>query len=370
MKRGVVLFLILILGFASFLSGCKQEDVIKIGYIGSITGSVAKYGTHEAVVLAVEDINNAGGINGKKIRLISEDARCTPGEAVNAINKLIYSDGVKIVKGGHCSPESLAIAPIIEDTKSIMLASATTSPLLSDKGDYVFRTSPVSTVQSGMIAELAYNELNLRKMAIIYEQTDYAEPIAEKLKEEFVKLGGEVVVYDAFMPGSTQFRTILTKVKNEEADGLFLSPQSPDAALNLIKQLKELDLNVKLFGNDVAGISANIDKIPDLYEEFIMASPDFDVENPKTKKFMESYEAKYGVPIPFGIWTAESYDGVIILKEAIESCGEDTDCIKEFLYNVKDFEGASGKITIDENGDGVREYALRIVKDGKMIAYS
>jgi len=140
--------------------------------IGAITGPVAKYGSYEAVTLAVEEINNAGGIKGRKINLIAEDGKCDAKEAVNAANKLINVDGVKIILGGHCTPESLAIAPIAEQNRVIMFASITSTPSLTNMGDYVFRTSPVSVVQSILVANLSYNSLHLRKVAIVYEQTD------------------------------------------------------------------------------------------------------------------------------------------------------------------------------------------------------
>jgi len=125
---------------------------IKIGFIGAMSGPFTKYGAFEAVNLAVEEINKAGGINGRKIILVAEDGKCDGKEAVNAVNKLINIDKIKIILGGHCTPESLAIAPIVEQNKVIMLASITTSPGLTHAGDYVFRTSPVSTVQSEIIA--------------------------------------------------------------------------------------------------------------------------------------------------------------------------------------------------------------------------
>ena len=182
----VVLIVIIVLVAAVvifYLSSLQKQNTIKIGFIGPITSSAAKYGSHEAVSLAVEEINQQGGINGKQITLISEDGRCDSKEAVSAVNKLISVDNVKIILGGHCTPESVAIAPIVEKNKVIMLASITTTPVLTPMGDYVFRTSPISTIQSDLIADLSYNKLGLRNFAIIYEQTDYARPIAEKLKQ-------------------------------------------------------------------------------------------------------------------------------------------------------------------------------------------
>lgn len=370
-NRTLVIFVCLIIivaGFVLILNN-KEQQTIKFGFIGAMSGPVAKYGSYEAVQLAVEDINADGGIKGNPIQLIAEDGKCNSSVAVNAFNKLINIDKVKVILGGHCTPESVAIGPLAEKNKVIMLASITTSPALTPMGDYVFRTSPVSIIQSVLIANLV-NKLGLQKMAIVYEQTDYAHPIAEKLKEEFSRLDGSIPIYEGYAPGVTDFRTILTKVKAEQVDALYLSAQSPDAALNFMKQVGEMGIKAQLFGNETAGIQANILQIPDLYEGFILALPDFDTENLNTKAFIERYNKKFGTrELPYGVWTAESYDAVFIIADAVAENSLDVEKIKQYLYNVKDYPGVSGKITIDQNGDGIREYSLKIVRNGKITKW-
>ncbi len=348
----------------------EEGEVIKIGYIGAITGSTAKFGSYEAVQLAVEDINNKGGINGKKIKLIAEDGKCDPKSAVDSVNKLINFDNVKFILGGHCSPESVSIAPIVEKNKVIMLASITTNPLLTDMGDYVFRTSPSSaSIEAELIADLAIKE-GLSNMAIIYAQTDHAQPIAEKLRDEFTQKRGIVSLFESYLQNNTDFRTPILKAKSENVDSIFLSSQAPDESYNFMKQLRELGIESRVFGNTASAVQSIIDKNPEIFEGLIVSQPSFDVDNEKTKEFVDKYKEKYNVGnIPFGIWTAESYDAVFILADAIKENGEDVEKVKEYLYQVKDFEGASGKISIDENGDGVREYHPIIIKQGKFIPY-
>lgn len=364
----IILFLI---GFIYSNVNKKSQDTIKIGWISDLTGPVAKYGAYEAGMLAVEDINNAGGINGKKLVLIVEDGKCNSKAAVDAANKLINIDKVKIIIGGHCTPESAAIAPIAEKNKIIMLASITSSPVLTNMGDYIFRTSPISTVQSSILANFSYNKLKIKKIAIIYEQTDYARPIAEKLKDEFLNLGGKVLIFESFSPGTTDFRTILEKVKNEKVDAIFFDPQSPDATYNFMKQIKEINIKIQLLGNDVTSNKLIIDKIPESFEGFILAIPNFNENNLKTKEFIERYKNKYNVDsIPQDIWTAESYDGVIIVGDMLKKCGEtNPDCMKDFLYGLKNYQGVSGTFSIDSNGDGIRDYNLKIIKNGTIINY-
>jgi branched-chain amino acid transport system substrate-binding protein len=361
---GVILLILLFLGLNNY--NTVQNDSINIGFIGALTGPVAKYGSYEAVNLAVEEINANGGINGKKINMIYEDGACDPTKAAIAANKLINADNVKIILGGHCSSESLAIAPIIEENKILMLASITTNPFLTDKGDYVFRTSPISTVQSKIVADYAYNELDLRNMAIIYEKTDYAGPIAERLKKEFSLNGGNIEVFEGFTKDNTDFSAILSKIKN--ADSIFISVQSPDASMIIVKQLKEMNLDLQIFGNAAAISSYNVNEMPNLYEGAILAQPNYDESKENTKAFVQNYTKRYNVEvIPYGIWTAESYDAVYLIAEGIKQYGEDIEKLKEYLYSVKNYNGVSGNITIDEFGDGVREFVLMEIKNGKQV---
>lgn len=374
MNRKITLLVIVLLVLSAFfvLSPKKQESSeYVIGYISSMTGPVAKYGAYEAGKLAMEHINENGGINGKPLRIIFEDGKCNGVEAVNAMNKLINIDKVDIVLGGHCSPESVAIASVAEKNKVIMLASISSSPALSNAGKYVFRTTPVSTTQSGLLADFVSKELKLKKFAVIYEITDYAKPIAESFKDSFVKNGGEVSLYEGYPAGTTDFRTILTKVKNSGVDGILISPQSPEASLNIMKQIKELGIKNMIFGNDAAANQVNIDSHPSLYEGLIVATPAFDVvNNPKTKAFVEEYNKRFNTKaLPYGVWTAESYDAVKIIAEGLSKYGDDVEKIRTYLSRLSNYSGVSGTITINEHGDGVRDYILRIVKDGKITNY-
>ncbi|MFA6422578.1 MAG: ABC transporter substrate-binding protein [Candidatus Buchananbacteria bacterium] len=382
-KRGIILviviLIIIILAGWYFLVINKQSNSIvhkpeiKIGFIGAMTGPLAKYGAYEATQLAIDNINAAGGINGMPVKLIAEDGKGDSATAVTAMNKLINVDGVKVILGGHNSPESNTIAPIADENKVIMLASISSGPGLKPIGNYVFRTTPISTVQSDIVSEFAINKLNLKKMAIIYEQTDYARPIAEKMKEGFSSLGGNVVLYDGYNPGTIDFKTILLKIKNNGADSIFISVQNPDASFNFQKQLKELNINnIKIFGNDVAIVPANVSRAPDLYEGIMGALVDFDINNPKTKAFIDKYNAKYNTQrLPYDVWTAESYDATMILADAISKNGLDVEKLKTYFQNgINNYDGVSGTFGIDKKGNGIRGYSLKIVKDGKILNYN
>lgn len=342
------------------VSGCASEEVIKIGWVSDITGPAAKYGALEAGLLAVNEINEAGGIDSRPIMLIVEDGKCNSIEATKAAQKLIQIDKVKFILGGHCSPESLGVAPVVKENEVLMLASITTSPLFSDPNPYVLRTSPISTIQSELMANHAAQS-GFTKLAVLYEQTDYAMPIGKTMADHFL---GEVVILESYIPGTLDFKAELTKIKDSSADALLLAVQSPDAAITIMKQIHELGLNMQLYGNDVFVIQVAVDEVPELYEGVVYALPVFDMQSEKSNDFVNIYEKNYGRNPPYGIWTAESYDAVYMLAEAIEHVGEDPIKISEYLRR-NSYHGASGIIDIDELGNGQREYALGVIRDGK-----
>jgi branched-chain amino acid transport system substrate-binding protein len=346
----------------------NKDNSIRIGWISDLTGQASKYGSIEAARIAVDEINSAGGIKGRMIELIEEDGKCEATTALNAARKLIDVNKVDYILGGHCSTETITIAPVAEKKRVIMLASISTSPAITNLGDYVFRTSPISTQQSEIVARYAINN-NIKKVGVIYEIKDYPKPIADAFKKSFEELGGQVSVFDGFSPEENDFRSILSRMKEANVEAIFISPQAPEKASLIIKQINELGLNVKIFGNEQVGSKTTIDAVGNsAIEGLVFGEPKFDVNDPITKEFIEKYNSRYGTNgLPLGIWTAECYDAVHILADAIDASDDDVEKIKEYLYGVKKYVGASGSFSIDENGDGVREYKLKTIKEGKII---
>jgi branched-chain amino acid transport system substrate-binding protein len=362
----VVVVVIVVIG----VSSSKKENTsdIKIGWISDLTGPNSKYGSIQAARIAIDEINQAGGINGRKVSLIEENGKCESVATLGAVRKLIDVDKVKFILGGHCSTETLAAAPVAEKSKIILLASISTSPAISDAGDYIFRTSPVSTQQADLVTEYAINH-GIKKFGIVYEEAAYTKPIAEALKKDFEAKGGTVSAYEGYQTELTDLRSVLLKVKGSGADAIFIAANSPDKAGLLLKQIKELKLNIPVFGNEQAGSKATMDiSGKEAAEGVIFGEPSFNVEDKLTKAFIDAYDKANGTDgIPYGIWTAESYDAVNILADAIKSAGDNVEGVKSYLYNVRNYIGASGSITINEKGDGVRQYSLKTIKDSKPV---
>lgn len=358
----------LLAGFAA-AGEPEQNPPVRIGWIGAMSGPAAKYGVYQAAQIALAEVNAAGGINGRKIELIAEDGRCDSKAAADAAMKLINVDKVKYILGGHCSPETMPIAPLAERSKVILLAALTSNPMLSSAGDYIFRLTAVSTRNADLLADHAYRTAGFRRLGIIAEETDYVRPIAERLKLQFENAGGKVIAKVNYNPGETDFRAMLTKMKAENPEAVYLGVQTPGTADLVVKQMRELGLNLQLYGNESTGsapATTMLDK--SYYEGLIFAQVAVDRTAPKTRAFIEGYRAKYGVSdIPY-VLTPEAYDTLKVLAETIARCGDDVEKVKNCLYELKDYEGASGRISIDKNGDGVREHVLMTIRDGQPVS--
>lgn len=200
---------------------------VRIGWIGDLTGSTAKWGARHAAQLAVTEINQKGGVSGRPLELIYEDTACNSAKAVTAISKLAGVDKVKFVVGGHCSPDSVAIAPIAQRSKVLMIAAISSSPKITHFGKYVFRLTPVSTRLADLVAPYAVQSLGLRRAAAIYESTDYVIPPAEMFKTRFEENGGRVLASETFNPGEIDFRSIFTKVSRMGVDAIYIGTQGP-----------------------------------------------------------------------------------------------------------------------------------------------
>jgi len=352
---GLVLFVIVITGIWLLSSSRVKNtnEVIKIGVILPLSGDAASYGHTEQNVIdmAFSEINESGGINGQKLVAIYEDGGCNGKDAASAASKLINIDKVKIILGGMCSGETLAIAPIAEENRVILFASYSSSPLITTSGDFIFRNC-VSDAQGGPdIAEAMFKDGH-RKAAILSENTDYAQSLKKIFRENFERLGGEVVADETYMAESKDFRSSLIKFKNAHPDAIFYNPQVGLTGGLSVKQASDIGLRLPAYGNYAFGTtdaltagknSLNGLKFSDL--------PGLSKDNTKAVEFLTKYTAKFSTPAS-DYEAGARYDSIYILKFALEDCGGiDTNCIKSRLYSMSNYNGTIGKYKFDHNGD-------------------
>ncbi len=343
-----------------------EEGVIKIGFIGPLTGDAAGLGqnTRAGVELAVEQINEAGGINGRNLEVIFEDGMCNPKESTNAANKLVNVDKVPVIIGGLCSSETLAAAPIAESGKTVLFSSCSSNPDVTNAGDYVFRDYPCDSFQGKKAAEIAYADFETRNAAILYCLSDWCVGLDQIFKETFEGLGGTIVAEESYEQTSRDLRTQLTKIKATNPELIYFVGYT-EATIVGLKQIKELGIEATLLGGDAWDDPKIPEEAGDSAEGILYIKP----FAPLTEEFKAAMEVKTGTK-DVTICTPQAYDAVYIVAEIMKKVGTDSEKIKDELYKVEGYEGVSGTITLDENGDlATASYILKVVTDGVAVDY-
>ncbi len=335
-----------------FVSVNAQQS-IKIGAILPLSGDDSFWGENarNGIQLAVEDVNRKGGIN---LEVVFEDGKCDPKSSVTAMQKLVEIDGVKAVVGEVCSSATLAIAPIAQNNKVILIAPCSESPAISDAGDYVFRTWTPNNRQARVMAKYA-RESGISKIAVLNIDNDFGNSLAKAFVEEF-----ETVVFsDKYGKEDQDFRTLLTKIKASNPDAVYLVSYQKDG-IAVIRQMSELGIKAKILATSgINSVDSFFKPLGELAEGIVFS----DLKDSTTEEFRTRYAQKYGKEWPgVGSCAGVSYDAVALIAAGIKQ-GD----VKGFLAGVRDFPGVSGPITFDANGDLDREHAIFIVKDGRPV---
>lgn len=357
---GFVILAILLAGCASTVDtvqpGGQQQDTaetVTIGFMGPLSGDAALYGEsiRRGVELAQQEID-------APIEIIYEDSKCTGKDAVSAINKLITADNVQAIIGEACSGATLAAAPIAEQNQVVLISGASTSPDITDAGDYIFRTIPSDALQGRFSADLVYGDGH-RTLAVLYTNEEYGLGFQRVLTERFAELGGEVVAVETMERGSVDARTQLTKIRDADPDALFVIANSPDSGVAALQQAQELGIGAALYGPEAFNTEEILNSAGEAMEGMKIVSV-----STGTSAFKERHEQAHGQgPGPFA---AQGYDAYQALAMAVNQGATTGREIKDTLYDVL-FEGASGSISFDGNGDVSGNYDVYVAQDGAFV---
>lgn len=346
---------------------------VKIGAVLPLTGDAAAYGEplQRSVQLAVDEINATGGVGGKKLTVLFQDGKCAGPEATNAIQQLVNIDQVQFVIGGACSGETLAMAPIVNEKKVVLVSPSATSPDITTKGgDYIFRTAPSDAYQGRVAAEYAYGKLGKRKAAVVSESTDYAQGLSRVFIRRFGELGGAVAADETFNPGETNFQAIATKTLRTNPDVIYLVPQAPAAGLNIMKQLRNQGVTAQLLAGEVLAGRDTVKDNAEAMEGLIATETAVDESVPATKAFLDVYRAKYGEP-PFPGYQSGAYDITFLARDAFVGGATTGEAIQKWLVGLGDRSGALGTYRFDGNGDAVfATYAILKAENGAFTKLS
>ena len=359
LKRCLTPFLILLLPVLLTL-GCDDiagitggDDTFTIGVMESVTGPGETYGNVavQAKQLAVEEINAAGGINGKMLELIVEDSKCSAQDSITAYNKLTEVDGVKIILGTSCSGAMLGAAPLAEKDGVVLFSGLATNPDIASAGDYIFRTA-MSDLQLGIDTGNVLWADGIRTLATITESTDYAEGVRRTSVAQFEKLGGKVVAAEAYSSEVTDFRSQLTKLIGEKPDALHIAAQSEFAGGLIVKQVRELGYDGPLYSEIVPVGATALEVAGDAAAGLKAITAELDPSNPKGVEVLKNFRARYDyTTLPWYIGSA--YDDVYITAECLKQTGDDQDAdgFRDCLYGIT-WSGSIGtNYSFDENGE-------------------
>ena len=365
----------------AMLAGCSggagtaqapQGDTIKIGVNFELSGDVATYGEAnvQGIEMAAEEINQAGGIDGKQIELIKYDTKSDAAEATTLATKLMTQDKVITVIGPATSGGMKATIPVAEQHKiPVVSGSATADDVTVDANgvkEFAFRTCFNDSFQGTAAANYAADKFGAKKAVILRDSSsDYSKGLADAFRETFTAAGGEIVSEDAYAKGADNFNAVMTKFKGQQFDVIYLPGYYTEAG-KAIKQARDLGVTQPILGGD--GFDSPVlaeqagTQLTDVYFTNHYSSAD---QDPKVQDFIKAFQAKYGTePNAFN---ALGYDTLKFVADGVSRAGEKTgEGVQKALAETKGFAGVTGTFSVDENHNPVKAVVFIGYKDGEV----
>ncbi len=359
MKKKVLWIISVLLIFAMMLTACgnsgnsgAESDTIKIGWIGSLTGDQAVWGTCESntIKMLIEEVNAKGGILGKQVEGIYYDTKGDAAEAVNAVKRLITQDGVAAIIGPNASGQAISISAVLDQYKIPDIATVATNPKVTvgDDGNvkpYNFRVCFIDPYQGAVAAGYAYDRLGLSNAAVLYDvASDYSQGFTEFFEKTFIEKGGKIVAKEGFKEGDVDFRPQLSKIKDAKPDLILMPYYYKEVALSA-NQARDLGIDATLIGGDGWPSEQLMEMAAKSIEgSYVVNHLDFN--DPEVKPLQEAYKAKYNLPMELNGYMA--HDAFKLLEAAIiDANSADPEKITESLTKVT-VEGVTGTIKLSE----------------------
>jgi branched-chain amino acid transport system substrate-binding protein len=353
---------------------CSKQKDIAIGGLFPLTGNTATYGqsSRQAMALALDEANRSGGLTvaGTKLpaRGVYEDDEGQPEKAANACQKLISRDAVCAIIGAVASKNSLAIAPICQESRIPMISSASTNEKVTEAGDFIFRACFIDPFQGMVMAKYASKSLGAKRAAILFDNgNDYNKGLAEVFSKKFAEYGGTIVAKEAFTDeaNTVDFKAQLTTIKSASPDFLYC-PNYYTADAMIMKQAREIGLSVPTGGGD-GWDSPELVTIGGPAVEGCVFSNHFSQDDTSAlvSNFVKKYKEKYGAA-PDAL-ASLAYDATVILLSAIRKTESiDPDALKEAIRTGA-VPGVSGTITFDEKRNPIKSAVILKINNGKQV---
>lgn len=340
---------------------------IEIGFYGALTGPQATFAIsgRNGARLAIDEINRAGGVLGKKLALLAEDDRNEPSEAASAVSKLITQNHVVALIGENASSRTLAAAPIAQSYQVPMVSPSSTNVEVTKKGDYIFRVCFIDPSQGKALALFSRNDLKAATAAILIDaKSDYSVGLAAAFESQFTALGGKVVSQIKYAEGDSDFNAQLTSIAPTKPDVLFIPGYYTDAGL-IARQARGLGLTATLLGAD-GWDSPKLAEIGGSAIEGAYFSNHYSVDDPSpaVRRFVDAYKRAYGGE-PDSI-AALSYDAARLIADAIRRAGStEGRRVRDAIASTRDFPGVTGAITMDADRNPVKLPIILKVVNGR-----
>jgi branched-chain amino acid transport system substrate-binding protein len=368
MKKFKVIFVAALCAALLALS-CKEKDssTVSIGAVFPLSGGVAFYGneSRDGAQLAVDEVNAAGGVLGKKINLISEDDEGMPEKTVNAFSKLIESDKVSIVVGSSTSGATMAMTSLAQQRRIVLISPSATNIDVTKAGDYVFRACFIDPFQGIVGADFAYNTLGSRRAAVLYDAgADYNTGLAEAFRGQFTSSGGQIVADEAYQSGDVDFNAQITRIKAVNPDVVYLPNYYNDVSLQA-KQLRDQGVTCALVGGD--GWDSLIDNAgAEVAGGYWSAGFASDTTDPNGMEFVKAFQAKFKRPA--SQFAALGYDAMMLVIDGIRAAGSfEPGAVKDAMAQLNG-SYVTGNIRFDASRNPIKSAAILEVvnKDGKL----
>lgn len=345
------------------VAGCAtDEQTVRIGVILPLTGDAASVGIDmsNGIKLAAAEVNTKGGIDGNNVEFIFEDGRCNGPDAVSAVEKLMSIDRVVAIIGGLCSDETLAVAPITEAAKIVLMSPGSSSSDVTNAGSYVFRNYPSDALKTAATAAVV-KEKGYKAMAMISEDTDFCQGIVNGMR---TTVGGDAIVFDEKVElGTKDFRPIIEKLKKTKFDVFYPNTNGDTSMAALVQQFRDAGFTQPILSHEVADSSRLGDAITSDVEGMQLVTVRTSGEGTDFEKnFIQKYqEVQSGIT-----YAAHAYDAARLLIQIIDKKGTDGTAMRDALLVMPGFKGIIGDIRFDKNGDVVGvPFVLKEFKDGR-----
>ena len=368
------MFSLCLLFAASVLVSCsgnrqgEEASEIVIGEFGSLTGTTATFGisTKNGIDMAVDEVNQAGGLLGKKVRVIVEDDQGRPEEAQTVVTKLITRDRVVAILGEVASSRTLAAAPVAQQNGIPMISPSSTNPKVTQVGDYIFRICFIDPFQGLVMAKFATSTLKVQNVAVLRDiKNDYSVGLANVFVENFVQMGGKIVADESYSEGDTDFSAQLTALRATKPQAIFVPGYYTEVGL-IARQAKNLGLTVPLLGGD----GWDSPKLWEIGGEALNGSyysnhSSMDDPNPVIQEFVTEYKARFN-EVPDAL-AALGFDSAKVLFDAIRRANSTEPAkIRDAIAQTRDFPGVTGSITLDQERNAIKPAVVLRVQNGKL----